>query len=140
MEPAGHQHRVAAARVQRFDQRARAGHRADAVGKALLDGGFGQILQQADPFLQRAFEIEFALHGALGDRGDAILQPREIGELVDAFLPDHGRIHVRHQQMRDHDRSCRQQQVGRRKGIGKDRPDLRCIAVTGDDHFSFMSY
>ena len=43
---------------------------------------------------KRAGEIELALHRPLGDRGDLGFEPGIIGELVDAFLADDGRIHV----------------------------------------------
>ena len=55
---------------------------------------FIEPAEQGDPLAERAGEIQFALHRALGDRGDLRLDPGIIGEFVDAFLPDHGRIHV----------------------------------------------
>ena len=50
--------------------------------------------EQPHPLTQRAREIELALHRPLGDPRDAVLEPDIIGELVDAFLADDGRIHV----------------------------------------------
>ena len=73
---------------------------------------FLETFEQSDPFAQGAFEVELALHRALGDRGDAILEPGEIGELVDAFLPDHRRIHVRHEQVGNAEFVARDDRVG----------------------------
>ena len=50
--------------------------------------------EQPHALAQRAGEIELALHRALGDPRDLVLEPGIIGELVDAFLADDGRIHV----------------------------------------------
>ena len=41
-----------------------------------------------------AWKIELALHRPLGDPRDLVLEAGIIGELVDAFLADDGRIHV----------------------------------------------
>ena len=57
-----------------------------------------QALQQRDALAQGRLEGELAAHGALGDRRDLLLQPDEVGEFVDAFLPDHGGIHVGEEQ------------------------------------------
>ena len=51
-------------------------------------------MSSADAGPQRLLEIELAVHGARGDRGDLRLDADGVGELVDAFLLDHGRIHV----------------------------------------------
>lgn len=53
-----------------------------------------QALKQRDALAQRRLEFDLAAHRPLGDRGDMVLQPDEAGEFVDAFLADHGRIHV----------------------------------------------
>ena len=55
--------------------------------------------EQANPFPQGAGKIQLALHGALGDPRDLVLEARIIGELVDAFLADDGRIHVGDEQI-----------------------------------------
>ena len=39
------------------------------------------------------------MHCALGDVSNLRLYPGIVSQLVDAFLPNHGRIHVRHQQL-----------------------------------------
>ncbi len=54
----------------------------------------GSPLSSADALAQRRLEGDFAAHGALGDLGDPALDAGIIGELVDAFLADHGGIHV----------------------------------------------
>ena len=70
------------------------GVEADAFGDDLGDDVGGQALQQADALAQRGLELDLAAHGAFGDRGDLLLQAEFGGELVDAFLADHGGIHV----------------------------------------------
>jgi len=60
----------------------------------LVDHADRQILQQRDAFAQRGFKLDFAAHRAFGDGGDVRFQAGEIGQLVDAFLADHGGIHV----------------------------------------------
>ena len=57
-----------------------------------------QALEQGHALAQRRRELDLAAHGALGDGGDMRLQADMIGELVDAFLADHGRIHVGEEQ------------------------------------------
>jgi hypothetical protein len=66
---------VASPRLERGYQRPRARHRRDPFGKALVDRGFGQVTQQAHPLTQGGLEIQFALHRALGDRRDLVLDP-----------------------------------------------------------------
>ncbi len=58
-----------------------------------------QALEQGDAGAQRRLEIELAIHGAGGDGGDFVLDADGIGELVDALLLDHGRIHVGDEQL-----------------------------------------
>ena len=53
-----------------------------------------QTGKQPHPLPQRPAEIQLALHRALGDPRDLVLEPGIIGELVDAFLADDRRIHV----------------------------------------------
>jgi hypothetical protein len=59
---------------------------------------FRQILQQAHPFPQRGLEVQLAIHRPRGDVGHMRADPRLVGQFVDAFLPDHRRIHVGDQQ------------------------------------------
>ena len=61
---------------------------------------FFEPFEQGDTLAQRAFELQLATHCPLGNVGNAILDPGEIGQFVDAFLPDHGRIHVGDEQPR----------------------------------------
>ena len=76
------------------DQFAAARRQRDALCQHLVDDADGKALQQRDALAQRRLELDLAAHRALGDRGDMGLQPDEIGEFVDAFLADHGGIHV----------------------------------------------
>ena len=77
----------------------RAGIGPDPLGQALLDDALRPALAAARPARESAGEIQFALHRPLGDLGDLGLEPGIVGQLVDAFLPDHGRIHVGDQQL-----------------------------------------
>ena len=65
----------------------------------LVDHADRQILQERDALAQRRLEFDFAAHRPFGDPGDMRLQPGEIGQLVDAFLADHGGIHVRQKKL-----------------------------------------
>ena len=76
------------------DQLAAARCRRDACFQHLVDHADGQALQQRDALAQRRLEFDFAAHRALGNGGDMRLQAGEIRQFVDAFLPDHGGIHV----------------------------------------------
>jgi len=76
------------------DQLAAARRRNDALGQHLVDHADRHVLQQRDALAQRRLERDLAAHRAFGDFCDMILQPGEIGQFVDAFLADHGGIHV----------------------------------------------
>ena len=54
----------------------------------------GMSFKQRDALAQRRLELDFAAHRAFGDGGDLRLQSGKIGQFVDAFLADHGGIHV----------------------------------------------
>ncbi len=70
----------------------------DALGEAAADRVLVEAGQQGDPLAERRLEVELSLHGALGDLGNLALEAGEIGKLVEAFLADDRRIHVRDQQ------------------------------------------
>ena len=59
-----------------------------------IDHADRQSLEQRDPLAQRGLEFDLAAHRAFGDGGDMRLEAGEIGQFVDAFLADHGGIHV----------------------------------------------
>ena len=71
----------------------------DAFGQHLVDDADRHALQQRDALAQRRLELDLAAHRALGDFSDMVLQPGEIREFVDAFLADHGGIHVRQKKL-----------------------------------------
>ena len=83
-------------------------------------------LQQPDPLVQGAGEVDLAVHGARGDAGDLLAQAQKLGQLVQHLVLDHGRFHVGHEQLlaparRRHDhrvdrRSWRR--AGRRRRTG----------------------
>ena len=81
-------------RPHRPDQCCRTCIGTDALGQALVDGRNRQPVEQSNTLLEGSGEIQFAMHRPLGDFGDLRLEPGIVGELVDAFLADHGRIHV----------------------------------------------
>ena len=60
-----------------------------------LRDDFGiQSFQQRDALAKSGLKFNLAAHGALGDRRHMLFHANIIGELVDTFLPDHGRIHI----------------------------------------------
>ncbi len=71
----------------------------DALADDILDHIGGEALQQGHALAQRRLEGDLAAHGALGDGRDMLLQADEVGELVDAFLADHGGVHVGEEQL-----------------------------------------
>ena len=85
---------VAAIGAHRPNELAPARRQRDAVADDLADDGKRDAFQQGDAFAQRRLEIDLATHGAFGDGGDMLLEPDDGGQLVDAFLADHRRIHV----------------------------------------------
>lgn len=93
-EPPGHQHRSHTQRPQGPHENARAGRQGDALVDHRVDRCDRQAPEQRDAFTERRFERDLPAHGTLGDCGDMVFQADEIGEFVDAFLLDHGRIHV----------------------------------------------
>jgi len=93
-EAAGHQTAIGAVAAHRGDQDLGPWHQGDATCQHLVDHLDRQTFQQPDAFAQRRLEGDFAAHRAFGDRRDFRLDPGEIRQLVDAFLLDHGGIHV----------------------------------------------
>ncbi len=80
------------------DQKPRAGRQHDAGRDHLVDHRDRQALQQRHALAKRRLERDLAAHRAFGDGRDMRLETCEIGKLVDAFLTDHGGIHVGDQQ------------------------------------------
>ena len=66
----------------------------DALLDHLVDHAGREPREQRDAFGKRRLECDLAAHRALGDGGDAGLLADEVGELVEAFLADHGGVHV----------------------------------------------
>ena len=74
----------------------------------------GMSFKQRDALAQRRLELDFAAHRAFGDGGDMRLQPGEIGQFVDAFLADHGGIHVGEKKLLAPERAgCTTMSIGR---------------------------
>ena len=111
------------------DQLAAARRRRDAFFQDFIDHADRHILQQRDALAQRRLELDLAAHGAFGDFSDMRLQPGEIGQFVDAFLADHGGIHVGEKKLlaperrRLHDNVDRQVAAGLAQAVF-DRPDV----------------
>ena len=93
-EAAGDQAGIGAVGAHGADQFAAARRQRDAAFQRFVDDARRQALEQGDALAQGRLERDLAAHGALGDRGDMCLEPGEVGQFVDAFLPDHGGIHV----------------------------------------------
>ena len=84
--------------LQRPDEDAAPRCEGDAVPDEIVHHADRQIAQQGDTLAQGRLEGDLTAHGPLGDSGDAVLQADRVGELVDAFLFDHGGIHVGQEQ------------------------------------------
>jgi len=85
-----------AAGTHRPRERARSGVEGDPVSKHCFDHAFRQAAQQRDALAQGRLEGDLAAHRPLGDPGDMRADADKGRKLVDAFLPDQGRIHVGH--------------------------------------------
>ena len=97
-EAASHEDRSRAADPHRADQRRGAGVRNDPFRQTAADRFLVEPGKESHALAKCRLEVQFALHGALGDLGDLALQAGEIGELIEAFLADDGRIHVSDEQ------------------------------------------
>ena len=76
------------------DQRAPAGRQRDAFSITSSTTATGRPFEQRHALAQRRLERDLAAHRPLGDRRHMRFQPGIVGQLVDAFLADHGGIHV----------------------------------------------
>ena len=97
-EAARHDRDMGAARPHRAGESARSRVERDALPQRVGDDGFRQTGQQFDPLAQSRLEGDLAPRRALGDRSDPVAKSRIGRELVDAFLADQGRIHIRNQE------------------------------------------
>ncbi len=89
---------LGAVRAHRPHQRGTARREAQPLGDQPVDRRDRNVLQQRNPLAQGRLEGDLAPHRALGDRRHVILEAERSGELVDAFLLDHGRVHVGQEQ------------------------------------------
>lgn len=80
------------------DQQPSAGREGDTLRDHFGDDGNGQAGEERDALAQRRFERDLAAHCPLGDRRHMLALADEIREFVNAFLADHGGIHVGEEQ------------------------------------------
>src|SRR6185312_9299485 len=85
-EAARHQKAARSARAHGLDEGFRAGSNLDPLVEAALERALVEAGEKPHALTQRSGEIQLALHRALGDPRDLVLEPGIIGELVDAFL------------------------------------------------------
>ena len=97
-EPARHQGTVSPLRLHRGKQGLAARHQRDAVTDHMVDDLGIQPFQQPNPFDKRCFKIQFPIHRPRRNARHQRTHARLVGQFVDAFLLDHGRIHIRQQQ------------------------------------------
>ncbi|SDG47064.1 tRNA dimethylallyltransferase [Pelagibacterium luteolum] len=90
---------VGAVCLHGLDERAAAGRERNAFAADVFDDLAFEALEQGDAGVEGGFKIEFAAHRAFGDLGDLGLEAERVGEFVDAFLLDHGGIHVRDEEL-----------------------------------------
>ena len=93
-EAARYQRGPRAVALHRRDQLEPAFCQRDAPRDHSADDGKGQTLQQRDPFAQGGLERDLAVHRPRRDGGNVFLESDFGREFVDAFLVDHGGIHV----------------------------------------------
>ncbi len=121
-EAAGNERGIGAIGAHGRDQGLRAGRESHALGQYGLDDRDRQAGEQSHALTQRRLERELAAHGPFRDLGDRLANPGEFGELVDAFLADHRRIHIGEEQafapsrLRLHDHIGAARARGRPKG------------------------
>jgi hypothetical protein len=141
-EAAGDEGRVTAAGAHGAHQFRPASGEGDAAGDDVVDHRGREALEERHALAQRRFEGDLAAHGPLGDGRDMILEADEIGELVDAFLADHGGIHVGEEQALHaprgglHDDVDGKPAEGDAHGLGEDavvRSSPRCERNVGGD-------
>ena len=133
-ETAGDERGVATVCGHRVDQFLAAGGEGDALGDHVVHDVDGQALEQGNALTKGRFEFDFAVHGACGDGGDEVLQANFGSEFINAFLADHGRVHVGDQELLaaclglledDIDRSAIHGGGQRRHGFGRIRAVLQ---------------
>ena len=95
---AGDEARIGAVGPHRGYERAASWGEHDAVRQHIVYDPRRQSFEQRYPLAQRWRKCKLPAHGTLGDGSHMRLLPDQVGELVDALLADHGRIHVSHEQ------------------------------------------
>ncbi len=93
-EPAGYQRGMEAVLPHRRDEFRSAGCQRDALVDDVVDNRDRQALQECDPLAQGGLEGNLAIHRARRDFRHLVLQADDVGKFVDAFLADHGGIHI----------------------------------------------
>ena len=93
-EAAGHQRRVGAMGLHGRNQLPPARNIGNPLTEDCFNRPFTEAAHQRHTLAQRLRKIQFAPHGAIGDRLDGFARARQDADFVDAFLVDHGRIHI----------------------------------------------
>ena len=94
----GDEARIGAVGPHRGYERAASRSEHDSLCQHVVNHVCRQSLEQRHPLAQSRRKRKLSAHGTLGDGSHMRLLPDQIGELVDALLADHGRIHVGHEQ------------------------------------------
>lgn len=97
-KPARHQRGIGAIGLHGVNQRTATRRQSDRLAPHRFDGRALQPLEEGNACIERLRKIQFAPHGALGDFRNLWLDVDGISQFVDAFLLDHGGIHVGNQQ------------------------------------------
>lgn len=69
----------------------------DRFATDLFNGCTFKPLQQRNAGIESQPKIQLAAHGAIGNFSNLVLESERCGQFIDAFLLDHGRIHVGNQ-------------------------------------------
>ena len=80
-------------------KRLAAGGQRDQLAQDGCNRAFRQALEQAYTFTQGRFERELPAHGPFGDGGDMRLDAQQVCQFIDAFLRNHGGVHIGQEQL-----------------------------------------
>ena len=93
-EAAADKIRIGAICFHRRNKLRAAGHIGDACLIDFVDDLYRQTLEQPGALFQGLLEVQFAIHRSCGDLRHLITNAGFHGELVNAFLLNHGAIHI----------------------------------------------
>jgi hypothetical protein len=97
-EAARHQAGIGTVAAHRMDQSPPARRQGDPSRDHLVNDAGRKALEHGNALAKGRGEFDLAAHGALGNGSDAGPLADEVGQFIDAFLADHGGVHVGEEQ------------------------------------------